>query len=366
MSVEGIAARRGGEADWAAYLFLGLMVLIGSSTAPAAKFAVRELPVGLLPLVRFGVAGLCLWPVVGSKALRDLWRADGWGLALAAVLCVPINQTFFLNGARLTPTSHVALIYAACPLVVLLLARAVGQERLAAGRLAGVLASIAGVAVIGVGSLRQNGAGGSVFWGDMLTVGAVVSWGAYLTASKPLIARHGPLPVLAGTFLLGSALDVPIALATVSHGPALGTASWAAWRGLAYLALIVTVFGLACQNQALRRLDASQVATVGNASPVLTVIWGIWLFQEPVTVDLVLGGVLTLGGIVLSNGMAGRVATKCAGSDTFPRSWPPIPGRPANQRPARPAESATVVPRAWCETSSPAATAGEGAFGRAS
>src|SRR4051794_23691544 len=51
-----------------AYVCLGLMVLIGSSTATAAKFAVKELPIGLLPMVRFGVAGLVLLPV--------LWR-DG-------------------------------------------------------------------------------------------------------------------------------------------------------------------------------------------------------------------------------------------------------------------------------------------------
>jgi drug/metabolite transporter (DMT)-like permease len=299
---------RARDVDPAAYLFLGLMVLIGSSTAPAAKFAVRELPVGLLPLIRFGVAGLCLWPVVGSAALGRIWRADRSRLMLTAALCVPINQTFFLNGARLTPTSHVALIYAACPLVVLFLACAIGQERLVAGRLAGVLMSILGVATIAVGSLRQGGAGGSVFWGDVLTVGAVISWGGYLTVSRPLIARHGALPVLAGTFLLGSLLDLPMAAATACSGLSLSAASGAAWRGLAYLAIVVTVFGLACQNQALRRLDASQVATVGNLSPVLTVLWGIWLFHEPLTPEIVLGGVLTLGGILGTNRLPRRRA----------------------------------------------------------
>ncbi|MDR3634145.1 MAG: DMT family transporter [Isosphaeraceae bacterium] len=289
------------DVDWAACLFLTLMVLIGSSTAPAARFAVRELPVGLLPLVRFGVAGLCLLPLVGAAALRRIVREDGWRLLLAAALCVPVNQAFFLNGAKLTLTSHVALIYAACPLVVLLFARAVGQEQLVMSRLAGVLASILGVAVIGLGSVRQGGVGGSVFWGDLLTIGAVTSWGAYLTASKPLIARHGALPVLAATFLAGTLLDLPIALAIVPQWPLLGGASGAAWRGLAYLTLVVTVLGLACQNQALRRLDASQVATVGNGSPVLTVIWGVWLFEEALTPEIVLGGVLTLGGIIAAN-----------------------------------------------------------------
>lgn len=286
--------------DLGAYVALVMMVLIGSSTATAAKFAVRELPVSLLPLVRFGGAGLCLLPVVWRhQGLRRLLREDGGRLVLGAALCVPINQTFFLNGTRLTPTSHVALIYAACPLVVLLLAWALGQERLVLDRLVGIAASVAGVVVIGLGSLWQGGtAGRDAVWGDLLLVGAVMSWGAYLAVNKPLVARHGALPVLAATFLVGTLLHLPVALATLPRVPALGSASPAAWRGLAYLTLVVTVLGLAFQNQALRRLDASEVATFGNASPLLTVLWGVWLFGESVTPPLVAGGVLTLAGIL--------------------------------------------------------------------
>ena len=286
--------------DPRAYLLLVLMVLIGSSTATAAKFAVRELPVGLLPLIRFGVAGLCVLPVVWrGGAIGRLVRESGGRLLLTSALCVPINQFFFLNATRLAPTSHVGLFYASCPLVVLLLAAALGQERLATGRLIGVLASVSGVVVIALGHYWGGGvAGRSALLGDLLLVGAVLSWGSYLTVSKPLIARHGALVVLTGTFLVGSALDVPIALATLPSWSPLGQVSRTAWVGLAYLTLIVTVFGLACQNQALRLLDASQVATFGNAAPVLTVVWGVWLLHEEVSPTLILGGVLTLGGIV--------------------------------------------------------------------
>src|SRR5262245_49918086 len=153
------SAEVGREVDLGAFVFLGLMVLIGSSTAPAAKFAVRELPVGLLPLVRFGIAGLCLLPIVWrTAAFRRMFRHDLGRLVATAAFCVPINQSFFLNGTRLAPTSHVALIYAACPLVVLVLAWALGQERLVLDRVAGIITSVSGVVVIGLGNLWHGGA----------------------------------------------------------------------------------------------------------------------------------------------------------------------------------------------------------------
>jgi drug/metabolite transporter (DMT)-like permease len=282
-------------------VFLLLMVLIGSSTATAAKFAVRELPLGLVPLARFGIAGLCLLPVVLRRGrfmrlLREDWRR----LLVAALFCVPINQTFFLGGTRLAPTTHVGLIYAMCPLVVLVMATAIGQERLVAGRVLGIATTVAGALVIALGNLfNGGGAGGqATLWGDLLLLGAVVSWGAYLTTNKPLVQKHGSLEVLAGTFLLGSLLELPITLATMPSWPPLGGVSRAAWLGLLHMAVIVTVIGLACQNAALRRFDASQVATVGNAAPLLTILWGVWLLGESITPTLIIGGVLILGGIL--------------------------------------------------------------------
>jgi len=289
--------------DARAYVYLVLMVVLGSTTAAAARLAVRELPIAILPVVRFGVAGLCILPMIrGRGSLAKLLREDWSGLLLAAAMCVPVNQGFFLTAARLGPTSHVGIFYATAPLVVLLGAWALRTEQPDLGRLWGVLASVAGIIVIGVGNLWGGGRSSpaearAVLAADALLVGAVISWGIYIILSKPLVVRHGALPVLAGTFLLGSVLNVPIAIFSLSAWPSIGQVSTTAWLALAFLALFVTPLGQACQNLALSRLDASQVATFSNASPVLTVVWGIWLFGEALTPALVIGGILTFCGI---------------------------------------------------------------------
>jgi drug/metabolite transporter (DMT)-like permease len=217
-------------------------------------------------------------------------------------LCVPVNQGFFLSATRLGPTSHVALFYATCPLVVLLLAWGLRMERPDVGRLWGVLASVGGIVLIGLGNYWEQGGGTSAeaqsaVLSDLLLVGAVLSWGGYIAASKPLIVRHGAITVLAGTFLVGCLLSAPIAILASPGLPPPGQVSTSAWLALAFLGLFVTPFGWAYQNMALRRFDASQVATFSNASPVLTVIWGMWLFGETLSLTLIVGGMMTLGGI---------------------------------------------------------------------
>ena len=182
-----------------------------------------------------------------------------------------------------------------------------GQEKLAPARVLGVVLSVLGVAVIALENVLTSTAtadGRDVVRGDLLEVGAVIAWGAYLTVNKPLVARHGALPTLAATFLIGAALDLPVALATSPGWAPLSGVSTTAWLGMAHLVVVNSIAGLIFQNLAMRRLDASQVATFGNIAPLLTIVWGRLLFDERVSAVAAIGGLLVLAGIA----WAGRPA----------------------------------------------------------
>ena len=115
--------------------------------------------------------------------------------------------------------------------------------------------------------------------------------------SKPLVERHGAMPAVAATCLVGCLLSLPLAVWTWPGFSSLGQVSSSAWLALVILGLFITPLGWAFQNLSLRRFDASQVATFSNGSPFLTVVWGVWLFSELLTPELFVGGALTLGGI---------------------------------------------------------------------
>jgi drug/metabolite transporter (DMT)-like permease len=125
----------------------------------------------------------------------------------------------------------------------------------------------------------------------------MVLFGSMTAAAAKITVRHGAMPALAATLLIGGLLSLPVGVVAWPGLSSLARISSSAWLALAVLALVITPLGWAFQNLSLRRFEASQVATFSNASPFLTVVWGVWLFDELLTPAVVVGGALTLGGI---------------------------------------------------------------------
>ena len=130
---------------------------------------------GLSPLVialhRFVWPGLALLPVVAAHDFRNL-RVVGWrrGVALALTGGLPLALFSYL-GYVFVPLGHGALIQPSCAaLGGLMLARLLLKEPLPSRRIAGAVAILAGLAVIGAEALRTMGAGGVL--GDLLFVAA--------------------------------------------------------------------------------------------------------------------------------------------------------------------------------------------------
>ena len=160
---------------------------------------------------------------------------------------------------------------------MLALATAIGQERASSGRLLSVLASVAGVVVIALGNLGDRSPEGATHCSATSSRSSpLISWGAYLTVGKPLVARYGSLPTLAGTFLVGArARRARSPAATAGGWAAAGRVSPGAWRATGYLVLRAVGRRTALSEPGgIRRLDASHVATFGNISTLLTMLWG--------------------------------------------------------------------------------------------
>jgi len=224
---------------------------------------------------------------------RALWPR----LVMLGLLVGPVNQGLFFAGLKRSTPAHAALLYALTPTGVYLVSLWRGRERLRAIAVAGLAAALAGVVMLLLG--RGLGAAAGPPWGDLLILVAVAAWVVFTDQGKELIPSHGSTRLIAWTMVSGAAWVLP-ALPVTASGELLARASPVAWACVGYLGVVTSVISYLLWYFALSRLDASKVAVFSNLQPVLTALASLWLFQEPLHWELVVGGALVLLGVRLT------------------------------------------------------------------
>lgn len=279
-----------------AILALALHTLLSAGTYLAAKGTLQTLDPLHVALFRFvtatGIMTALALPMRSFRALAREKRLIGLGL-----LTVPLNQLLFLEGIQLSTPTHAALLYSLTPGTVFALSLALRTEPFDRLRAAGLLAALAGVLWV----LAERGLDLSrgPLRGDLLIFGAMVSWSVFSVLAKPLVARHGAIPVTAWTFIWGTAAFLPLGLWSIrSLDPSSVTP--AAWGGILYLAILTSVVAYFLWSWCLKRLDATQVAIFTDLQVPLTAALSGWLFHEAMTRALVYGGLVTLAGVTLT------------------------------------------------------------------
>ena len=282
-------------------LVMGLYTFLSAATFLLGKAATDALPILVLGLFRFLIAGSAFLLLAWVRGL-DLWsvaRSDWRAYAWAGFLGVVVNQLAFLGGLSFTLPSHAALLYALTPTVVLLLAWARGQERPGPRKLGGLVLAFSGVLVLLSGKVGAGTLPPRWILGDLLVLVAVIAWAGYTVVSRPLVQRHGAQRATTLSILFGLALFAPFGLMGL---PRLVPAAVPpmAWVGLVYLGLGTSVVAYLLWCHALSMKEPSRVAISTNAQPVATALLA-WLFYgTAITPAFAVGTVLVLGGVLLT------------------------------------------------------------------
>ena len=271
---------------------LALNLLISSGTFLVAKQALTDFPPLVLALLRFSLATAVLWPAVRLlKPTERIRREDYPRVMLLGLLGVPLNQGLFLIGMKWASASHAALLYALTPAFMVMIFAVRGRAVPKLAQIAGVLVAFAGVALL----LFQRGLHfdrHSVL-GDLLVLGAVVVWAAYLIAGRSLSRRYGPLLVTAEALKAGTLMFLPIGLVALwgFHPAAVSTRGW---LGLLYLALLTSVVNYVQWFWALQYLKAATVGMLTNIQPLVAAGMA-WVFLH----EALPGGFLMSTALVL-------------------------------------------------------------------
>ncbi|HWR40799.1 MAG TPA: DMT family transporter [Patescibacteria group bacterium] len=283
------------------YIVMLLVPLFWGGAFGVTKHVLTELPPMTTSAVRFGLAGLILlsWAVVkggwNGRAVRQNW----WGLTALGVTGVFCFNLFFAVGLQYTSAINAALVVVVNPVGTALIACLLMGEAWNRRLMTGVLLSLAGVmTVISKGDFAAA-VGLQINYGEILMLGAVVSWIAYTIIGKLVMRGMGVVLVTTVSTLIGAAL---LAISAIPEGawPRLTQLSGQAMAELAYLAVFPTVLAFLLYNLGIRRIGASRASAYINLMPVNAVLIAAAVYGETVTMMHLSGMVLVIGGVLLT------------------------------------------------------------------
>jgi drug/metabolite transporter (DMT)-like permease len=284
------------------YVKLVLTAVFWGGTFVAARVVAQDVGPYSASFLRFFAASLFLvalapWTEGRFPRLRRHQILPAILLGMTGIFAYNI---FFFLGMKTVTAGRASLIAATSPVFISLLSALLLRERLGSGKVAGIVACLAGaVLVISRGDPLSLFTGG-VGWGELFIAGCVASWVAYTLIGKMIMKDVSPLAAVTCSCLIGAAALLPPALLEGVTEQA-GGFSLADWTGILYLAFFGTVLGFYWYYQGMQAIGLSRASVFINLVPVSGVFLGWLLLGEAINFSLLAGAALVIGGVYWTN-----------------------------------------------------------------
>jgi drug/metabolite transporter (DMT)-like permease len=135
--------------------------------------------------------------------------------------------------------------------------------------------------------------------GDVLFLGAAISWSVYTLAGRRAIARYGSVTANVYATAAGTVLLLPITFLDGGWSPLLHAPAGAI-AGIAYLSVIGTVLGFVAFYEGVRLIGAARAASFALLVPIFGVLSSVLVLHEPLRATLVIGGAIVICGLWLA------------------------------------------------------------------
>jgi drug/metabolite transporter (DMT)-like permease len=124
-----------------------------------------------------------------------------------------------------------------------------------------------------------------------------LSYGTFLVVVRPLAARYDPIALVAWLFIAAAPMVAPFGIVELAHAQPLHAGDLAYF---AFLIAVPTVLAYGLVQVAIRRAEATLVASYIYLQPVLATIGAMLLLGEQPTLRTVVCGAIVLAGVWLA------------------------------------------------------------------
>ncbi|UOA07952.1 DMT family transporter [Methylobacter sp. S3L5C] len=271
------------------------IILLWATTPLAIKWS-GEGPGFLFGVTaRMAIGTVCVLIVLALMRQRMAWHRKAWLTYIAIALQIYGSMLPVYWAAQFIPSGWISVIFGLTPLMTASLAAIfLGERSLTLGKLLAYGLGISGL-VIMFGSALQLGDEA------VLGIGAVLLSVFLQSASSVWIKRiAAKLPALSQV-TGGLLLALPAYLLTWAivdgHWPLLLTPTSLA--AIIYLGVIATTLGFVLYFYLLTHLPATRVALITLVSPLLALMLGHSINDEPLTMKVIIGTLLILSALIM-------------------------------------------------------------------
>jgi drug/metabolite transporter (DMT)-like permease len=273
-----------------------IAVLFWGVSFVATKAVLREISPVTLIFTRFLIGALVLFAIVRELPPRDAWPQ----LALMGFIGVFVHQMLQAFALTMTTATSTGWLIGITPIWSALLSAIVLRERFGFWKVVGLVGGFAGaLLVVTRGDFSARVFGRPSTLGDVMIFISTINWAVYTVIGHRTIRRIGPRRATSGAMLFGVAMLAPFFAAQRGWRqiPNLSTTGWGA---LLFLAIGCSALGYLFWYGALEHIEASRVAALLYAEPLVTFVAAVVLLGERVGAVTIVGGALVLASVLLA------------------------------------------------------------------
>jgi drug/metabolite transporter (DMT)-like permease len=280
--------------------YSGLLVLsvIWGLAFVAIKQVVTELSPVNLALLRWFISSipfLILLPIIGRPKTR-FERRDIPRLLVVALANVAGYHISLYYAETTLSAGLSALLTSFGPIFIAVLSYFLLNEKAGKKVLIGLLLAMAGTAVLSTGSISISGL--SSYAGIIENLITALCFALFTVLAKPLVHKYGSASTSIMAGLIGTAMMLP--LLSQSFFVQVSALSTLGWASVLYLSLLSTVFGYLMFYALVSRGAVTRLSIQLYLAPIVSVIGGALLLNEPITVSVAVGGGMMLAAVAIA------------------------------------------------------------------
>jgi len=269
----------------------------------ATKIALEVVPPLTVVSLRLLIASACFLSIL---ATGGRWRAAANRTTLLKLLGLSLfgaglHYGFQTVGLQTTNASNASVYVATGPITILLLAVVFLGEKLNIRKILGIVIAIAGIlVVVGLDTLAAFELRGDLI-GDLLVFASIVMWGCFTVFGKRITDKLGALTVTAAVTLIGAVWMTPLGWLEMQRtGFSLTDLTPTAWAAVIYLGAACNFLAVLLYFTALQKTESQKVGVYLYSIPPMTAVAAAMFLGEPITLGLVVGTVLVIAGVALT------------------------------------------------------------------